>query len=63
VLCQEQPPEDHPLIALDNVILSPDSAGLSKESAIRMAISIARKVLADIDGRLDPSMVINREVL
>jgi D-3-phosphoglycerate dehydrogenase / 2-oxoglutarate reductase len=60
---EEPPPEDHPLFALENVILSPHSAGLSKEAAIRMAISTARNALAGIDGTLDPSMVINREVL
>jgi D-3-phosphoglycerate dehydrogenase len=63
VFDQEPPPEDHPLFALDNVILSPHSAGLSKEAAIRMAVSTARNVLAGIDGKLDPSMVVNREVL
>ena len=51
------------LLALDNVILNPHSAGLSKEAAIRMVISTAKNVLAGIDGKLDPSMVINREVL
>jgi D-3-phosphoglycerate dehydrogenase / 2-oxoglutarate reductase len=45
------------------VILSPHGAGLSKEAAIRMAISTARNVLAGIDGKLDPAMVVNREVL
>jgi D-3-phosphoglycerate dehydrogenase len=60
---EEPPPEDHPLFALENVILSPHSAGLSKEAAIRMAISTAKNVLAGIDGKLDPSMVVNREVL
>jgi D-3-phosphoglycerate dehydrogenase / 2-oxoglutarate reductase len=63
VFDQEPPPDDHPLFALPNVILSPHSAGLSKEAAIRMAISTARNVLAGIDGKLDPSMVVNREVL
>jgi D-3-phosphoglycerate dehydrogenase / 2-oxoglutarate reductase len=63
VFDQEPPPEEHPLFALDNVILSPHSAGLSEEAAIRMAISTARNVLAGIDGKLDPSMVVNREVL
>jgi D-3-phosphoglycerate dehydrogenase / 2-oxoglutarate reductase len=63
VFDQEPPQDDHPLFALDNVILSPHSAGLSKEAAIRMAISTARNVLAGIDGKLDPSMVVNREVL
>jgi D-isomer specific 2-hydroxyacid dehydrogenase, NAD binding domain len=60
---QEPPPEGHPLFALPNVILSPHSAGLSKEAAIRMAVSTARNVIAGIDGKLDPSMVVNREVL
>jgi D-3-phosphoglycerate dehydrogenase len=63
VFDQEPPPDDHPLFGLDNVILSPHSAGLSKEAAIRMAISTARNALAGIDGKLDPSMVVNREVL
>ena len=63
VFDQEPPPADHPLFALDNVILSPHNAGLSKEAAIRMAISTARNALAGIDGKLDPSMVVNREVL
>ena len=49
--------------APDNVILSPHSAGLSKEAAIRMGISTAHNALAGIDGQLDPSMVVNREVL
>jgi len=63
VFDQEPPPDDHPLFALPNVILSPHNAGLSKEAAIRMAISTARNALAGIDGKLDPSMVVNREVL
>ena len=63
VFDREPPPDDHPLFALDNVILSPHSAGLSKEAAIRMAISTARNALAGIDGKLDPSMVVNHEVL
>jgi D-3-phosphoglycerate dehydrogenase len=63
VFDQEPPPSDHPLFALPNVILSPHNAGLSKEAAIRMAISTARNALAGIDGKLDPTMVVNREVL
>jgi len=60
---QEPPPADHPLFALENVILSPHSAGVTKESARRMAVSTARNVLAGIDGKLDPDMVINKDVL
>jgi hypothetical protein len=33
------------------------------QAAISMAISTARNVLAGSDGKLDPSMVLNREVL
>lgn len=60
---QEPPPENHPLFALDNVILSPHNAGVTRESARRMAVSTARNVLAGIDGDLDPAMVVNKEVL
>jgi D-3-phosphoglycerate dehydrogenase / 2-oxoglutarate reductase len=60
---QEPPPENHPLFGLDNVLLSPHTAGMSQEAAIRMAISTARNALAGIDGTIDPSMVVNREVL
>ena len=63
VFDQEPPPEDHPLFALDNVILTPHSAGLSKEATIRMAISTARNALAALDGKLAPSMIVNPEVL
>jgi len=60
---QEPPPHNHPLFALENVILSPHSAGLTLECAKRMAVSTARNVLAGIDGQLDPAMVVNRNVL
>ena len=63
VFDQEPPPRDHPLFALPNVVLSPHNAGLSKEAAIRMAISTARNALAGLDGKLEPSMVVNREAL
>jgi D-3-phosphoglycerate dehydrogenase len=60
---QEPPPSDHPLFALENVILSPHNAGVSLDAARRMAVSTARNVLAGIDGTLDPAMVVNKEVL
>jgi D-3-phosphoglycerate dehydrogenase len=63
VLEQEPPLENHPLFGLDNVLLSPHTAGMSQEAAIRMAISTARNALAGIDGKHDPSMIVNREVL
>ena len=60
---QEPPRRDHPLLALDSVVLSPHSAGLTMECAKRMAVSTIRNVLAGIDGRLDPAMVVNKDVL
>ena len=63
VLEDEPPARDHPLLALDNVVLSPHAAGLTQESAVRMAVSCARNLLAGLDGKLDLSMVVNPEVL
>jgi D-3-phosphoglycerate dehydrogenase len=60
---QEPPSDDHRLFGLDNVVLSPHTAGMSQEAAIRMAISTARNALAGIDGTIDPAMVVNKEVL
>ena len=61
---EEEPPTvDHPLFALENVILSPHSAGLTLECAKRMAVSTIRNVLAGLDGTLDPAMVVNKHVL
>ncbi|MGI9489711.1 MAG: hydroxyacid dehydrogenase [Geminicoccaceae bacterium] len=60
---QEPPAHAHPLFALENVILSPHSAGLTLECAKRMGVSTAKNVLAGIDGDLDPAMVVNKDVL
>ncbi len=60
---EEPPPPDHPLLRLDNVVLSPHSAALTKECAIRMAEISARNALAGIDGGLDPELVVNRRTL
>jgi D-3-phosphoglycerate dehydrogenase len=59
----EPPPADHPLLRTDRVILSPHIAGLSENAAIRMSVTSAANVLAAFDGTLDPSLVINPEVL
>jgi len=59
----EPPPPDHPLLRSGRTILSPHIAGLSIESAERMAVSSAENVLDFFAGRLDPALVVNRDVL
>ena len=59
----EPPPLGLPLLALENVILSPHTAGLTEECAARMGIATAKNALDGIDGRLNPLLVVNREVL
>ena len=53
---------DDPLLRLDNIILTPHSAALTKECVIRMAVEAARCVLAVFNNRV-PSNVANPQVL
>jgi D-3-phosphoglycerate dehydrogenase len=59
----EPPAPDNPLLHLDNVILSPHSAGLTVECAERMAVAAVENLLAGLAGKLDPATVVNRQVL
>ena len=56
-------PSDHPLLALDNVVLSPHSAALTEECLVRMGQSAAENVLAGLDGCLNPKSVVNSDAL
>ncbi|MBL27771.1 MAG: 3-phosphoglycerate dehydrogenase [Rhodospirillaceae bacterium] len=60
---EEPPADDHPLLKLDNVVLSPHSAGSTAECFERMATVSVQNVLDLFDGKLDPNLVINQEVL
>ena len=60
---EEPTPKDHPLLRLDNVVLSPHCAGGTAECFARMAEISVRNVLDVIDGKLDPKLVVNREAL
>ena len=64
VLEQEPPDPANPLFAFDQVILSPHNAGLTTEAAERMAVASVRNALDYLDdGRLDPSLVVNRQAI
>ena len=57
------PQPDHPLLAFDNVIVSPHCAGVTIESSMRMAEYSVRNVLDCFDGKLDPKVVVNRHLM
>ncbi len=59
----EPPAPDSPLLRLDNVVLSPHVAALTEECLRRMSEVSVQNILDGIDGRLDPALVINRDIL
>jgi D-3-phosphoglycerate dehydrogenase / 2-oxoglutarate reductase len=58
VFNEEPIPANHPLLGLDNVILSPHAAALTGECAQRMDVVAARNCLDAIDGKLDPALIV-----
>jgi len=60
---EKEPPEiDSPLFYLDNVVLTPHSAALTKECVVEMAVSAVRRVLDIFEG-FKPENIANPEVL
>lgn len=60
---EEEPPnEDNPLLKLDNILLSPHMAALTKECVIRMAVGSAQNVI-DVLTRKMPRYIVNYSLL
>ena len=62
VLATEPPPEDHPLLALDNVIVSPHIAAFDSQAIEEMAIDAARNILDLFAGKWPAASIVNPEV-
>ena len=61
VWAKEPPPLDHPLLQLDNVLVSPHTAGVTKEARANMGRIAAEQLLDALDGKRPPRIV-NPEV-
>jgi D-3-phosphoglycerate dehydrogenase len=57
VWAKEPPPHDHPLLAFDNVLVSPHTAGVTSEARMRMGTIAAEQVLAALDGQRPPRLI------
>lgn len=53
----------NPLLALPNVVVSPHTAASTAEGIERMACTTIQNILDALDGRPDPSMMVNPEIL
>lgn len=63
VLETEPPRPGHPLLARDNVVLTPHVAAFIDTAFERMAVACAQAALAGLDGRLERASVVNPKVL
>jgi D-3-phosphoglycerate dehydrogenase len=59
VLETEPPQPGNPLLARDDVVLTPHVAAFIDTAYERMAVACAENALAGLDGRLDPANVVN----
>ena len=63
VLETEPPRPGHPLLARDDVVLTPHVGAFIDTAFERMAVACAQAALAGLDGRLERASVINPKVL
>jgi D-3-phosphoglycerate dehydrogenase / 2-oxoglutarate reductase len=61
VWSKEPPPSEHPLLAFDNVLVSPHTAGVTVETRQNMARIAAAQMLDTLDGK-KPPRIVNPEV-
>ncbi|WP_106743620.1 hydroxyacid dehydrogenase [Yoonia maritima] len=61
VFQQEPVPQNHPLVAFDQVLLSPHIGGLTQDAAERMAISSAENILNYFNNTIDPALIVNKD--
>ena len=57
----EPPPSDHPLLKFDNVLVSPHTAGITRQSRHNIAKIAAEQMLDILDGKKPPRLL-NPEV-
>jgi phosphoglycerate dehydrogenase-like enzyme len=53
---EEPPPKDHPLFALDNVILAPHSVAWTQESLRDNSLEACRNVRDVYEGKVPPNL-------
>ena len=62
VMEQGQPPADHPLFALSNVLVTPHVAFLSQQSVLELEVRTAQATVDVLSGRM-PEFLVNPDVL
>jgi D-3-phosphoglycerate dehydrogenase / 2-oxoglutarate reductase len=61
VFDDEPPPKHHPLLAFDQVLLTPHIAGMTRQAAERMAVASVQNVLDFFAGRLNSDLIVNKD--